>query len=728
MAPQELTIEELEKLTDPRTRADFKPIEEKTLKSGRTGFFRQNRKTGGWEEVGRDADFGLGGVTDIGNIPNVPLSTRFKMGFATTPEQMGFLEPEIEPGAPSAARRYLGPPSQMIGHLPELIGMGGGGALGTIGLKSPTAGVALAGVGATAGKGLTQFVGEEMLGLPPASPEEGAAQRRTAFAQGAAFEALGIGANWFLRGGFLAGKITPEGRAGRQFMAENFPEEFSLTPGQVTDSAWGDIAENVAGAGFFGSRLPRHIKQTAEAVSTKFKNWIIGHADLVPADKLGVAAMEALETGYKKAKGPAIALRAEMYKDALTAGADGGQLMIPMKNLRSAYQTLRADAMGSTERGVTVLNKLERTGLLTPARTRTGQFQGQQSLELETAINLRTLLGDVWAGAKRAQNRQLQGKTSRLLMETDNAIRGSLKEAGLLQSFERQLSIFKGAESRFHTDLLKELTKRAAKAPERFIRGLAGADRVTLAKQLKKAIGGSREFGDLQRSILEDIYRKSLAETELAMVGEKLTAPFGIEGAGPAAATVLKEPPLVMGSKLADKAFGPTGYGREFLTEMGFDNKTMEFIADTANALRVQQAKGLTGAGSAAIQFTQIAAAAEVGGGLTGQNEIRFAAGAILLGPKILAKIATSPRAQRWVLNGLTTPAGTSEGIAILSGFLGEIASNPELVAAYTDEVMRGGRAAGRGVEAIGELIGMLPPPPPRSTADVGPPSAAIGQ
>lgn len=692
------------------------------------GLWKQNLRTGLWEPVD---PFGMGQMEAIRGVPNIPLWTRFKMGFATTPEQFGYLETEVEPGEPGPFRRWLGPPSEFIGHAPELIGMGVGGALGTLGLKRPvTAGVPLAAVGATAGKGFQQWVGEEVLGLPPATPEESAAQRREAAMMGAAGEALGIGATWFYRGGFLADSISPGGRAGRRWIAEqNFPPGVSLTPGQVSDKGWMDIAENAAGAGFMGSRLPMHVKTTSEAITAKFREWVTNFARFVPEDKLGKAAMEQLQVGYNSAIGPASALRREMYAEAMTLGPEGGQLLIPMTNLRTSYNTLRADALGSTELGVTVLNKLQRTGVLTPGRTAAGQFQRQQSVGLETAVDLRTLLGDIWAKADRAQNRQLAGKASRLLHEVDTSIKDSLKEVGLLQSFNRQLAIYRAARARYETDLLKQLVRRGQRNPSAFFRGLSGVDRLTLAKQLNKALRGTPELKGLKRAVLEDIWQDSLARVPLE-VGEELVAreaPRKIKGAGD---LLLREPPVSLGHKLARKAFGRSGYGRDFM-EAWFTKEEVRFLDNVANALTVQQKKQLVGTGGAAIQFAQVPAAMELAGApVTGLGSIRFAASAIVIGPKVLAFASTNPGMQRWLLDGLTTRAGTAEGIAITAGFLKELAKRPEMVQEYSDSLRaeaelfkRAGRA---GLEKVGLLAPAHEPTPPPD--QLTPPSEAIGQ
>lgn len=703
------------------------PTRRTVTATGESAIYRQNLRTQLWEKTD---PFGLGKVTGFRTPPNIPLSTRFKLGFATTPEQIGSLEPEVEEGAPGLARKYLGPPSEFIGHMPELVGMGVGGVIGAA-LKMPVkVGIPLAGVGATAGKGFQQFVGEEILGLPPATPEEGASQRRGALARGMGYEALGVGAAWFYRGGFLAESITPAGAAGRRWVAEqNFPPGVSLTPSQVSDKGWADIAENVAGAGFMGSQLPMHVKTTSEAISARIRQWFTQFGRLIPSDKLGRAALETMDAGYNKAIGPASAMRAQMYKEAMTAGPEGGQLLIPMSHLRSAYQTLRNDALGSTELGVQVLNKLERTGVLTPGRTAGGQFQRQQSVGLETAVDLRTLLGDVWAKARNTDNRQLAGKAARLLREVDTSVKSSLKEVGLLQSFNRQLAIYRGARARFETDLLKQLTKRATRNPDAFIRSLSGVDRVTLAKQLNKALKGTQELKDLKRAVLEDIWRDSLAQVPLE-VGEKLTAEtVGAAGAQAAikgqADLLLREPTLSLGHRLARKAFHKSGYGREFM-ETWFDKETISFIDNAANALRVQQAKQLTGVGAAAIQFAQVPALMEAGGAVAGLNSLRFAGSAIIVGPKFLSWVATSPRMQKWLLDGLTTPAGTAEGIAIMAGMMGEIARRPEIIREYTEELAAEARSIRSGSRRVGESIGLLAPS--HEPEPLAPPSESIGQ
>jgi len=634
----------------PPQEGQYGSVEDKLLPTGELVRVRKNNATGRWEEIGtppeRSGPFRpsppFGEITGLEPPPNIPLSTRFKLGFATTPEQKLSLKPEAESGEPSALRRFLGPPSQLVGQAPELIGMGAGGLITGAITKSPSATIAGAGTGATIGKGFQQFIGEEVLGLPPPTIEERAGQLGTSFVTGAGAEVLGLGAQWFIRGGFLKKAVTPSGRAGRKWTAENFPDDVSLTIAQVTDNAAVDISENVAGAGFFGSRILRHVKHTSEQITQGIKTYFGIFGEAIPPDKLGKAVMEALDRGFDAAKLPAISLRTKMYKDALKAGPDGTQLMIPMKDLRAAHLALTEDALGSTELGIGVLRKLARTGVLTQKRSASGQFK-PLAIDVETAINLRTLMGQIWRASAKGENRQLTGNAARLFGQVDNALKSSLEKAGLLATFERQNRIFKGAEERFKPELLKALTRNAAKAPERFVRGVAGADRVTLIKQLRKAVGKEPEFQQLQRATLEDIWKKSLAEVELEGVGEL---------------------PSILGHKLANRAFSPSGYGRDYMLEM-FDQGTVDFITQAANALRVQQAKQLTGVGGAAIQFAQIPAAAELVGGITGRRGFRFAAGATIIGPNLLARFATNPKAQRWILDGLRTPAGTAEGIAI---------------------------------------------------------------
>ena len=175
------------------------------------------------------------------------------------------------------------------------------------------------------------------------------------------------------------------------------------------------------------------------------------------------------------------------------------------------------------------------------------------------------------------------------------------------------------AKGTFSNDLVNKIISKIADKPSKIVKHLMlsaddGAEEVIRAI---KATQNPKSWEAVGRGVVEQFY-KAATDKNGVLVGRNLLSLFT----------------------------GKTGMGERAMREL-FGKEGTDSLIRFATSLREIQKANPVSEGKLAIQFTQMGAVLAVG---TGQFK-KEAAG-LLIGPKLLAKIITSPKGNDWLLRG----------------------------------------------------------------------------
>lgn len=605
--------------------------------------------------------------------------SRFKKGFATSPEQLAYIErqdPE-SPGprestfsniplgfSPTTGTRSISLPvggiAELIGSLPEMAGQYGAEALALALTKSPWSIPPASAFGSAVGSGVKRAVGEHVLGLPPVSGSEAAVD--TALSGAAGLVTSLPGTAILKTSGRLKGKVSPGGAYAEDFLRTVFPDDPAarLTVGQAVDSRPWNILENIGEGGFTGGRLTRNKATTQMKLTQAVDNRISAMSPERPEDVVGKRAIDALETAFHNAKAPA----ADIRDNQIIPAAEQAGIVVPVQNLGKLVEFLGEETL-----------EMSKLGAGPVKATRATKIPGKESISVADAIHYRTLLGNEMRDAKYAGD-LASARTAKILYNRiDSSLNKVMKENGWDQLWDQSNRIFKEAYDKFRPQLLDSALREATKAPELFLDNLTGRAKLTFINQAKEALAGTPQWGEFQQAIMRDLFTKSLQEPPTPLTTRIATF------LRPEMSKLEPSGQVLSADKLASNAFGTGGYGKEFL-ERALGKSQVEFIGQVHNTLKRAQ-NSPTAIGQAAIQFAQVGAVMGVASGLTGMlsdepswNNFQIGSGAIILGPSMIARISTMPAAKKYLLEGLRTPAGTAAATNLISRLLVELGRN----------------------------------------------------
>ena len=244
--------------------------------------------------------------------------------------------------------------------------------------------------------------------------------------------------------------------------------------------------------------------------------------------------------------------------------------------------------------------------------------------------------GATAAGDQAARVASILGK------EVDLAIdaAGAAVNPRARQALQVARDYWKGESATFNRRAIRKIINDGNLPPEAIIGTFIKPGALTETQAFAKMLGGvdSPAWGVVRRSFVEDMLEKSQTFDKVAgqagLDGGKLQVELGRWGA------TAKE---VLGGHQA------------------------EYLKDIAEIASQAQLKG-GGPGSMYIQLTQ-------GGVFAGllSAGLQASAGVILLGPKVIAYILTSPQATKWLVEGLRMQRGSAGAIrtaGLLSNFL----------------------------------------------------------
>ncbi len=266
-------------------------------------------------------------------------------------------------------------------------------------------------------------------------------------------------------------------------------------------------------------------------------------------------------------------------------------------------------------------------------------------VSFETAQDVRSGLLDILrkGESKLAPDPKAVGIVRRLTPQIDRAMevaaRNTSPEAE--QLWRKANTFWKQGKSTFQNKMIKKLMRTLPDNPEVVSKSIFRPNATKSILRVRRA-AGEKTFQEIKGAWIEQLVRESA-----------IIDPSAVAGVGEAA-----------GNKILRKF---NGLGQTAL-DAAFTKKEQESVRDAARILGIIQAK--TGGHSGALRFVQGSALAGVIASPFVPNEtasrsIGITSGVILLGPAVLGKLMVKPTFAKLLSEGLKTPAGTQQSIAL---------------------------------------------------------------
>lgn len=418
--------------------------------------------------------------------------------------------------------------------------------------------------------------------------------------------------------------VTPEAREAITFLKRFYPEEQFMTSSEMTENRLLDIVGNFSEHSLWGGGDIRKFKLHRDDVLGQIKNdmvdMIASHKDQI---NLGKMVLNIRNQGNKLAKVPA----SNIYKNIeLNAG-----------HLRQDITNLKAFAEPFAEQNAAI----GRFG-----QDLTGYGLAEKILKFKDDMSVRDLMA--FQRAIRAKVRSLESA-----IETKNApaikwlgdLHGEvdkLVEKGLTQpgapvdlfGLKRQAdAMWKQTKETFSNDLINDLVKKLSDTPSGISKYLLTAEHQG-AEELYRAVNAvlpEHAKQSVRRGVVEQMYKNATDVESGVLSGRGLLK--------------MLEGKNGMGMRAAKELFGAEGA----------DN-----LLRFAKSISKIHEKTPIGEGKLAIQFTQFGALLAAPRAIT-KGQLTAEVATLLIGPKALAKIITSPRATEWLLKGASMPASSPE-------------------------------------------------------------------
>ena len=601
------------------------------------------------------------------------------------------VEPPALPGGPSAASLRASlynpppppPPPVIKSPVEEITGVvlpAGGGIMG--GVRGAATGARLGPWGAVVGGVLGSMAGEtagegaqmgvESLGWAGPPTAEEAQQRLTtaaALAGGGELAAQGLLKGWGVvrraaRG--FSSKVDDVGKAAYERLEGN------VLPSQVADSPTLHFLDNIVRGSMLGrGARERFISDQERRLSEEVMHEIMRFGPPIEKEALGDVVQAARQAGLDKFTQVSDQLYQEAHRLA------GAEANLPVDTLIARTEALLKpyiDEVGGdlpgAPTGYSLLQRIQR--MKPPPVDETEMIQslgmsvGELKAKAATDPGMKSLLGQleqagiVKAGnagpsprtfeeltklrsdllllkreANATKNKKLRGIAEQLIKETDATIEAGLAQnPKALEAWRFANQFYKEGQERFNTKFLRELAK---KDPSHVARNILNEGQSSPARirAVRTAVGGAD--AGAWRAVQSDAAQFILKADEAGNV--------------------------ITGDALVKRL---TKLGNDRLREV-FPNGEHRSFWELARVLQ-KLAPTKEGTGKMYIQFAQAGAiTAGVGAGvgfLTGDVKAGTLAalgsgGAVILTPKLLAKIMTSDKGRRWLIEGLQAPPGS---------------------------------------------------------------------
>tara|TARA_R100000781_G_scaffold102439_1_gene65941 strand:- start:479 stop:2410 length:1932 start_codon:yes stop_codon:yes gene_type:complete len=412
-------------------------------------------------------------------------------------------------------------------------------------------------------------------------------------------------------------------------------EGLSLSPSQTgLASAWEIQKENIARGGFFGKVPFQRIEREAQDLVKNRMAQIIGEADALPAENLGRSISEIIDEGQN-------IIRMEYGKslDAIKGRLSG---MVPLKSLKSSlsnYRRANSDSLGnstlnpSTQKALTDLE-----GLMEDATQAPGRFL----LEFDKHVNQK--ITEVSNFGSQTFNpvaaRELTNLSKRIKVRIRTEM--SKLDAGAGKEYRRLQNSYKNDIDTLFPKINRSFVNNANKGVyETMGRVFTASNKAENINAFMKSL--ERAYKLVPKNELQNLPFGSFKEAKAAIrtsyaenrLGSLITEELDVK-------RFVKEAKRLNDASHASKAKAVLG------ESYGSYRRLVNLMADVSNkpesglATLFQRSKEFLVAGGLATAAGQVATGAV--GAAGGVVSATAAAGAVLMGPRILARIATNPK------------------------------------------------------------------------------------
>lgn len=516
----------------------------------------------------------------------------------------------------------LGAGYETGGPLAEMLGLGGGALLGGAS-AGPAGAVGGGGLGFAAGKNIRESMGEALGVERPKGFMEQIAELPGEVATGAAYEAggqaLGAGVSRGIEKLFKPAQkaVMPEILEAERELQRVTGTGFS--PAQKTESRIIDTLEEVAEKSLTGSDRFYKFRLGQEKA---FNNYV---DDVVSSiNKGGLKNLTPEESGI---------LLKNTIEGGTTAFDKTAQALY--KNVDDIMQTATVNIAAVKNNAGNFVEQLNK-GVVPAGKFETvlkNILSKSDAVSFETAQMMRSDLLKVTRQITELIPARAEGMAKQLAKNVDMAMEGSANSLGknALNSWRQANKFYKAGKERFNDKFVKSLMGQLEKNPE-----------IVIDKVFQNARPGQI------RKIKSFVNEETWQTLKLGYLEKLITTSSSVDGA------VVGKTFLGKLKKASDPAlketFTPQELGR------------IKMVGKIGNAMQKQTG----GSGGMLIQLSQGGAVLGGAGSLVlGEPLGVLAASPVFILPNVLARIMTHPKYSHWLAQGLKTPAGTAQAVAL---------------------------------------------------------------
>jgi len=518
----------------------------------------------------------------------------------------------------------LGAGYEVGGPLAEMLGLGGGAALGAAS-PMPGGSVLGGGLGFAAGKNLRESMGEALGVEEPKTFMQQLSELPGEVSTGAAYEAggqaLGAGVSRGLEKLFKPARAAVEPGVLEAERELQRATGVGFSPAQKTQSRIIDTLEEVAEKSLTGGGRFYKFRLKQEGAFNQYVDDVVksinkgGLKNLTPEES-GILLKNTIDDGTIAFDKAAQALYKNVDDVLQAATVD----VTPVKKTANAF-------MEQLNKGVVPAGKFETVLKNIMSKGDAVAFEEAQMMRSDLLKVTRQITELIPARA--------EGMAKQLAKNVDDAMEGSARLLGkdALSAWRGANKFYKAGKEKFNNKFIKNLMGQLENNPSVVINKVFQNERPGQIRRIKSFVD-DKTWQTLKSGYLEKLITES-SSVDGTVVGKTFLGKL----------SKMKEPAL-----------------RE-----AFTSQEIQQIRNIGKiGLATQRAIG--GSGGMLIQLTQGGAILGAAGGLfTGQPAAAGMASTILIAPHILARIMTHPMGSKWLAQGLKTPATAGQAAALAS-------------------------------------------------------------
>ncbi len=407
-------------------------------------------------------------------------------------------------------------------------------------------------------------------------------------------------------------------------------------PAQFSENQLIDTVQSIGEGSLVGSNVIFQFKR-GQKVALKQLEKELAETFLKGAEKRGNAEMGAILfdtiTGKQKA-----------FKE--TASQLYGAIDDISGGVRVDITDLKRFAQAEIDRGV----RAGGVGQTPTSRTLLNRIVNLDDVDFRTGQDIKSGLGDIIrkGESKLTPDPKSVGLGKQLIGRMDNAMERAAKSGpqGLFEKWRAADKFFKTGSLGVNSKIIRRLTRKLIDEPEIAARAIF-QPRSSRQIQLVKKVAGKKTFNELRSTWLEQLLKDS-ASKEVGEEGELLGKTFLNKFNN-------------MGDDTLKAIFTPTEIGQ---------------IRDLGKTAAILQKR--TGGVGGSLKILQgVAAFGLVASPFLPEGEFRnlsgTAAGMILLGPAVIARMMTNPTSARLLSEGFKLGTGTRQGVALTARLIKDV-------------------------------------------------------